>query len=167
MLLFIKVLFVHLYLLKNQKLFTFRTLMTSTSKKSSKPQPIERANVSDAKPLSYKKFDLDFSSDEDDCHPNIEINTWRRLKERMRKEKGIKKREPYLVDKWNTVIKNEKYAIDPHKPPLTTDTTVEPEIKEDDDQKKVDQKINQNQENIESEEIKEDELKQDSNNVCP
>merc|ERR1712176_833140 len=71
---------------------------------------------------NYAKWDaLEYESDEDDCHPNIEIGTWRRLKERMRKEKGIKKKEPILVDKWNTTTTNKKYHIDPTKPPKTTE----------------------------------------------
>ncbi|ETO14471.1 hypothetical protein RFI_22900 [Reticulomyxa filosa] len=59
--------------------------------------------------ISGKKHKED--SDEDDCHPNIEINTWRRLKERMRNEKGIAKREPELHDKWNTTNINRKHKI--------------------------------------------------------
>merc|ERR1719461_2449761 len=83
---------------------------------------IKRENYVGAKPLNYKKWDdLEYESDEDDCHPNIEIGTWRRLKERMRKEKGIKKKEPYLVDKWNTTTTNKKYHIDPKKPPTSTE----------------------------------------------
>lgn len=83
---------------------------------------VERENFVGSKPLDYSKFeDLDFESDEDDCHPNIEIGTWRRLKERMRKEKGIKKKEPHLVDKWNVTTTNKNYHIDPTKPPKTTE----------------------------------------------
>ena len=55
-----------------------------------------------------------YSSDEDDCHPNIEINTWRRLKAEMRARKGIVKKEPVLLDKWNTTAvntKKQKYDI--------------------------------------------------------
>ena len=82
----------------------------------------ERPNVSTTNPINYKKWDdLDFESDEDDCHPNIEIGTWRRLKERMRKEKGIVKREPDLRDKWNVTTTNKKYHIDPRKPPKKTE----------------------------------------------
>ena len=82
----------------------------------------KRENVVGSKPLNYKKWDdLEYESDEDDCHPNIEIGTWRRLKERMRKEKGIKKKEPYLVDKWNVTTTNKNYHIDPKKPPKTTE----------------------------------------------
>ena len=82
----------------------------------------QRENYVGKKPLDYSKWDdLDFESDEDDCHPNIEIGTWRRLKERMRAEKGIKKKEPYLVDKWNVTTTNKKYHIDPKKPPKTTE----------------------------------------------
>jgi len=82
----------------------------------------ERPNIVGDKPLNYKKWDdLEYESDEDDCHPNIEIGTWRRLKERMRKEKGIKKKEPYLVDKWNTTTTNKNYHIDPTKPPTSTE----------------------------------------------
>lgn len=40
----------------------------------------------------------------------------------MRKEKGIKKKEVYLVDKWNKTTTNENYAIDPAKPPTSADT---------------------------------------------
>lgn len=82
----------------------------------------QRQNYVGKKPLDYSRFeDLDFESDEDDCHPNIEIGTWRRLKERMRKEKGIKKKEPYLVDKWNVTTTNKEYHIDPKKPPKTSE----------------------------------------------
>merc|ERR1712228_828359 len=85
-------------------------------------ETIKRENYVGDKPLNYKKWDdLEYESDEDDCHPNIEIGTWRRLKERMRKEKGIKKKEPYLVDKWNTTTTNKKYHIDPSKPPKTSE----------------------------------------------
>lgn len=83
----------------------------------------ERANYVGAKPLNYKKWDeLEDESDEDDCHPNIEIGTWRRLKERMRREKGIKKKEVYLVDKWNKTTTNENYSIDPVKAPTESET---------------------------------------------
>jgi len=63
--------------------------------------------------VDYSKWDqLNFSSDEDDCHPNIEINTWRRLKERYRKEHGLTKREPKLVDKWSsTIVNKEQYDL--------------------------------------------------------
>jgi len=80
-------------------------------------------------PLDYSKFDkMDFSSDEDDCHPNIEISTWRRLKERMRQEKGIMKREPELHDKWNSTNINRKPKIivpdtDANKTSTTEDDT--------------------------------------------
>merc|ERR1712228_172299 len=85
-------------------------------------ETIKRENYVGDKPLNYKKWDdLEYESDEDDCHPNIEIGTWRRLKERMRKENGIKKKEPYLVDKWNTTTTNKKYHIDPSKPPKTSE----------------------------------------------
>eukprot|EP00484_Ammonia_sp_Unknown_P001411 CAMPEP_0197021420 /NCGR_PEP_ID=MMETSP1384-20130603/2288_1 /TAXON_ID=29189 /ORGANISM="Ammonia sp." /LENGTH=435 /DNA_ID=CAMNT_0042449239 /DNA_START=38 /DNA_END=1345 /DNA_ORIENTATION=- len=81
-----------------------------------------RENYVGDKPLDYSKWDaLEYESDEDDCHPNIEIGTWRRLKERMRREKGIKKKEPHLVDKWNVTTTNKKYTIDPAKPPKTSE----------------------------------------------
>ena len=90
--------------------------------KDTEPNTIKRDNFVGDKPLNYKKWDaLEYESDEDDCHPNIEIGTWRRLKERMRKEKGIKKKEPYLVDKWNMTTTNKKYHIDPAKPPKTSE----------------------------------------------
>jgi len=105
----------------------------STGKTAAAPVK-ERPNIVGSKPLNYKKWDdLEYESDEDDCHPNIEIGTWRRMKERMRREKGIKKKEPYLVDKWNTTTTNKSYHIDPSKPPKTTEeqkaaeTTAEPD----------------------------------------
>merc|ERR1719264_1752065 len=80
---------------------------------------IKRENIVGNKPLNYKKWDdLEYESDEDDCHPNIEIGTWRRLKERMRKEKGIKKKEVYLVDKWKETTK---------ETPKQSDTTAQPQ----------------------------------------
>merc|ERR1712130_1091436 len=92
---------------------------------------VERENFVGSKPLDYSKFeDLDFESDEDDCHPNIEIGTWRRLKERMRKEKGIKKKEPHLVDKWNVTTTNKNYHIDPSKPPITTKEIISTSVSE-------------------------------------
>eukprot|EP01083_Nonionella_stella_P070052 187168_1 len=95
--------------------------MAQNTEPSDDSKPKERANIVGKTPLDYSKWeDLDFESDEDDCHPNIEIGTWRRLKERMRREKGIKKKEPYLVDKWNVTTTNKNYAIDPTKPPKTT-----------------------------------------------
>jgi len=96
--------------------------MAAESTKETNAPVQERPNIVGSKPLNYKKWDdLEYESDEDDCHPNIEIGTWRRLKERMRKEKGIKKKEPYLVDKWNTTTTNQNYTIDPAKPPTTSD----------------------------------------------
>eukprot|EP01084_Bolivina_argentea_P145671 255283_1 len=96
-------------------------IMAQNTEPSDDSKPKERANIVGKTPLDYSKWeDLDFESDEDDCHPNIEIGTWRRLKERMRREKGIKKKEPYLVDKWNVTTTNKNYAIDPTKPPKTT-----------------------------------------------
>jgi len=43
------------------------------------------------------------------------------MKERMRREKGIKKKEPELRDKWNMTTTNKEYHIDPAKPPKTMD----------------------------------------------
>merc|ERR1712232_1090395 len=94
---------------------------TTTTTTEQEDDAIKRENYVGAKPLNYKKWDaLEYESDEDDCHPNIEIGTWRRLKERMRKEKGIAKKEPILIDKWNTTTTNKKYHIDPSKPPKTS-----------------------------------------------
>merc|ERR1719429_976693 len=65
-------------------------------------------------PLDYSKWDdsnIWVSSDDDeDCHPNIEKYAWRRLKKRMREEKGEKVNEPVLIDKWSStnVNRNEK-----------------------------------------------------------
>eukprot|EP01084_Bolivina_argentea_P145672 255284_1 len=74
--------------------------MAQNTEASDDSKPKERANIVGKKSLDYCKWeDLDFESDEDDCHPNIEIGTWRRLKERMRREKGIKKKEAYLAPK--------------------------------------------------------------------
>jgi len=61
--------------------------------------------------LDYSKWDnLWISSDDDeDCHPNIEKYAWRRLKARMRAEKGETVNEPELRDKWSsTAVNNTK-----------------------------------------------------------
>jgi len=62
--------------------------------------------------LNYSKWDNIWvsSDDDEDCHPNIEKYAWRRLKKRMREEKGEKVNEPVLIDKWSStnVNRNEK-----------------------------------------------------------
>jgi len=89
-------------------------------------------------PLTYRKWeDLPYESDEDDCHPNIEIGTWRRLKEKMRREKGIKKKVPEMHDKWNVTTTNKNYHIDPVKPPKSSE-----EQKKNSDEKESSQSTN-------------------------
>jgi len=58
--------------------------------------------------LDYSKWDnIWISSDDDeDCHPNIDKFAWRRLKKRMRDEKGETVAEPVLTDKWNSTSTN-------------------------------------------------------------
>jgi len=69
--------------------------------------------------LNYDKWaDMWVSSDDDeDCHPNIDKFAWRRLKQRMRAEKGIEVAEPELKDKWNTTNVNK--AVDEIELPKT------------------------------------------------
>lgn len=55
-------------------------------------------------PIDYSKWDnLELSSeDSDDCHPNIDLGSWKRMKGRMRNEKGLPPRPTNtLKDKWN------------------------------------------------------------------
>lgn len=61
-------------------------------------------------PSNYKKWDDIWISDDDDedCHPNIEKYAWRRLKARMRAEKGEKVNEVQLKDKWSSTNVNRK-----------------------------------------------------------
>lgn len=58
--------------------------------------------------VDYSKWDnIWISSDDDeDCHPNIDKYAWRRLKKRMRDEKGETVAEPELRDKWNSTSTN-------------------------------------------------------------
>lgn len=58
--------------------------------------------------VDYSKWDnIWISSDDDaDCHPNIEKYAWRRLKQRMRSEKGEKVQEVELKDKWSSTNVN-------------------------------------------------------------
>lgn len=58
--------------------------------------------------VDYSKWDdIWISSDDDeDCHPNIDKWAWRRLKKRMRAEKGETVNEPILKDKWNSTNVN-------------------------------------------------------------
>jgi len=60
--------------------------------------------------VDYSKWDnIWISSDDDaDCHPNIDKYAWRRLKQRMRDEKGESVNEPELIDKWNSTNINKK-----------------------------------------------------------
>ena len=84
--------------------------------KITEQEALQQQNKKLGDPWGYKKWeDLDVETDSDDCHPNIEIGTWRRLKERMRKEKGIKKKELQVRDKWNTTSMNKDNVIDPYK----------------------------------------------------
>lgn len=69
-------------------------------------------------PLDYSKWDdsnIWVSSDDDaDCHPNIEKYAWRRLKARMRAEKGEVVKEVELKDKWSsTQVNKEETVNDP------------------------------------------------------
>jgi len=54
--------------------------------------------------IDYSKWDDIWveSDDDEDCPRNIEKYTWRRLKQRTRKEKGCEKKEPELTDAWNS-----------------------------------------------------------------
>jgi len=58
--------------------------------------------------VDYSKWDnIWISSDDDaDCHPNIEKYAWRRLKQRMRSEKGEQVQEVELKDKWSSTAVN-------------------------------------------------------------
>jgi len=58
--------------------------------------------------VDYSKWDnIWISSDDDaDCHPNIEKYAWRRLKQRMRAEKGEQVQEVQLKDKWSSTNVN-------------------------------------------------------------
>lgn len=60
--------------------------------------------------VDYSRWDnIWISSDDDeDCHPNIEKYAWRRLKARMRAEKGETVQAPELRDKWSSTITNNK-----------------------------------------------------------
>lgn len=60
-------------------------------------------------PLDYSKWDNieDSSVSSDDCHPNIEKASWKRLKKRTREEKGTLK-HLQIRDKWNTTSVNNK-----------------------------------------------------------
>lgn len=67
--------------------------------------------------VDYSRWDNIWvsSDDDEDCHPNIDKYAWRRLKQRMRAEKGIEKKEPELKDKWNSTNVNK--AVDEVKLP--------------------------------------------------
>lgn len=58
--------------------------------------------------VDYSKWDNIWvsSDDDEDCHPNIDKYAWRRLKARMRDEKGETVAEPILKDKWNSTTTN-------------------------------------------------------------
>jgi len=62
--------------------------------------------------VDYSKWDnIWISSDDDaDCHPNIEKYAWRRLKQRMRSEKGEQVQEVELKDKWSSTAVNRMEA---------------------------------------------------------
>jgi len=63
--------------------------------------------------LNYKRFEHieDSSEDEGDCHPNIDLGSWKRMKKRMRDEKGLPPRGVELWDAYN-VTKTNKYKTD-------------------------------------------------------
>lgn len=58
---------------------------------------------------NYNKWEsLWISSDDDiDCHPNIDKYAWRRLKKKIRIDKGENKKEIQLFDKWSLTTLNE------------------------------------------------------------
>jgi len=58
--------------------------------------------------VDYSKWDNIWvsSDDDEDCHPNIDKYAWRRLKQRMRSEKGEEVAAPVLTDKWNSTTTN-------------------------------------------------------------
>lgn len=71
--------------------------------------------------VDYSKWDNIWvsSDDDEDCHPNIDKWAWRRLKARMRDEKGEKVNAPELKDKWNSTNVNkaaEKKPADEENP---------------------------------------------------
>lgn len=68
--------------------------------------------------LNYRRFDHieDSSEDEGDCHPNIDLGSWKRMKKRMRDEKGLPPREVELYDAYN-VTKTNKYKSDADEKP--------------------------------------------------
>jgi len=54
--------------------------------------------------LNYNRFDHieDSSESEGDCHPNIDLGSWKRMKKRMRDEKGLPPRGAELHDAYTT-----------------------------------------------------------------
>jgi len=59
--------------------------------------------------LNYHRFDHveDSSESEGDSHPNIDLNSWKRMKGRMRKEHGLPPRGIELRDAYNIVKVNQ------------------------------------------------------------
>jgi len=53
--------------------------------------------------LNYKRFEHieDSSESEGDCHPNIDLASWKRMKKRMRDEKGLPPRGAEVYDAYN------------------------------------------------------------------
>jgi len=58
--------------------------------------------------LNYQRFQHieDSSESEGDCHPNIDLGSWKRMKGRMRKEKGLPPRGVELKDAYDVVKMN-------------------------------------------------------------
>jgi len=59
--------------------------------------------------LNYKRFEhIEDSSESDgDCHPNIDLGSWKRMKSRMRNEKGLPPRGVELRDAYDVVKINQ------------------------------------------------------------